>query len=665
MASAQTPLPVSSIFNNKGELGLESVRNTAQAQSTATPYYKSNSVETRTYEGYFKAASSSSKLAILSDDGSSVWVNGQQILGRAGQGQGFENFDSTFSLLSQSFAAGQIYHVKVRYTNTSHLSDADVDGVSLWAYDGGGEMVTLSVTATTSASAICAGGIADDVHRAEVTATVKDSDGVAVPNIPVTFTVESSNSQYPATLTQDSATTDGQGKAVTKLTSSRKIGATATVTARISGGEAATPAITMEDATEAWNITPEQLEADDQSEAMVKLTLKYGNQKVSGHQMTWRINQIWDANGASVYKANPQSGSTDGYGSLTANSSTTNADGITTATYQTGTKGGTIQFAALDYTMVANSPRLRTNTTNLVLNRFYVYTYVGNSPSASSAGNYLSPRSNPRWFVTLNAIVKRTAASGPPPQAIDFVRRRYVNQQAGNTDSGTVVGYLKPNSNPQNYANINWEYWSYSPTPDNDTVAGGWDITKLRGRWQISVQYNNGTTPPQNPAYFKIDKRNQIVQTAREWYDATSGELGTATGAGNQCANFTAMIYNQLGLGPLAGGTGAQYNQMNRTDTGDGAILFYRVPGNAASPFDPSHAAIRNGNSRININSNTLAHQAKVAGQVYADMRVKPETITQGVGGTMYGQTPQGGPVVTDGYADDIKSSNLVDLDAD
>lgn len=156
-AMAQTPSPVGSIFSNKGELGIESVRNAALSQMTTTPYYKSNGEETVWFEGYFRAASNSSKLALLSDDGTSVWIDGEQVLNRAGKTQGFEGegthrrgetvwkngFDVTFYPLSKTFVAGQVYHLKLEYTNTIHDSEADVDGVSLWAYDGGGDIVTV------------------------------------------------------------------------------------------------------------------------------------------------------------------------------------------------------------------------------------------------------------------------------------------------------------------------------------------------------------------------------------------------------------------------------------------------------------------------------------------------------------------------------------------
>lgn len=150
VAIAQTPTPtpfaVADIFYDKADADYETVKNSAKSQSTSTPFYKSNGLETRTYEGFFKAASDNSKLALLSDDGTSGWIAGTQVLDRAGQGQGFENFDSTFYPLSSSFKAGQVYKIRLVYTNTVHRDDADVDGLTLFAYDGGGTIVDSPVT---------------------------------------------------------------------------------------------------------------------------------------------------------------------------------------------------------------------------------------------------------------------------------------------------------------------------------------------------------------------------------------------------------------------------------------------------------------------------------------------------------------------------------------
>lgn len=138
------------LLTNKGELGENSVRNEAIAHSRATPAYKSNGEETRYYNGYFRADSNNTKLALLSDDGTSVWIDATPVLTRANQGQGFENFDSTFSLLPKTFVAGQVYHLFLQYTNTSHQGEADVDGFSLWAYDGGGDIVPAPTSPSVS-----------------------------------------------------------------------------------------------------------------------------------------------------------------------------------------------------------------------------------------------------------------------------------------------------------------------------------------------------------------------------------------------------------------------------------------------------------------------------------------------------------------------------------
>lgn len=654
-AMAQTPSPVGSIFNNKGELGIESVRNAALAQSTATPYYKSNGVETRYYEGYFRAASNNSKLALLSDDGTSVWIDGQQILNRAGQGQGFENFDSTFYPLSKTFMAGQIYHLKLQYTNTTHLSDADVDGISLWAYDGGGEIVSLNVSVSATETEICAGGVTDDAHQTTITAVVKDSSNAVVPSVSVVFSVENSHGEYPAALTAASASTNPQGEATTTLTSSRKIGATAKVKARVATFEAQTASVAMQDAEETWDISPKEMAADGESTATIKLTLKYKNKVVTGHQVTWRINKVTNSDGQVVYTADPQMGSAEGYGSVSPNSATTNASGDVETTYTVGTSAGTIQFAALDYTVVANSSKVRVNIVPLKMNKFYVYTYVGDNLSGESAGNTIGTRGSMRFYVTLNAIVKqsRTQGSPPvqitPPSTINFLRKR-----ADVSDSPLVQGQLKPNpqASDPNVQTVLWEYWAYSPT-EASPAPSGWDITKLRGKWTISVQFPQPRVFEQQRADFKIDKRDQIVQLARSWKGSTPSQRLSAGAASNLCGGFTAMVYEHLSLFKpnttnIPSGTDAQNNYMPVTDGGKGSLIFFRSHTLATMQgWHAGHVAIRDGDDRINTNSNT-------GGPLNRDLIIFAEPLFAGI-------NPNGSG--TD-YLDTQRRSS-VDLDAD
>ena len=102
---------VADIFSNRSTDALSQVKNAAHQQvlPNSHPFYKSNGVETRVYGGDFVPNADTTKLAVLSDDGTSVWINGQQVLGRAGQGQGFEHFERTFTPLSYDFVAGQTY----------------------------------------------------------------------------------------------------------------------------------------------------------------------------------------------------------------------------------------------------------------------------------------------------------------------------------------------------------------------------------------------------------------------------------------------------------------------------------------------------------------------------------------------------------------------------
>lgn len=350
-------LPLGDIFSHMPGANWEAVRDAASAQTTSAPYYKSNAIERRTYQGFFKASDATTKLAIFSDDGCDVYINGQRVHNRLKTGQSLPDLSKSLFALSSTFAAGHVYSVRVEFSNTHLTGDTDIDGVTLFCYEGGGEIVSLSVTASSDETEICAGGIADAAHQTQIKAVVKDSSNATVANIPVTFSVENSHAQYPAALSATAATTNSAGEAIITLNSSRKISAKAKVKADIGGTHSTTPEISMQDAEEQWSISPDSLEADGHSQATVKLTLKYKGQPVTGHQNTWRINRIWDDDDDEIYNAGANTGSSIGYGALSPSSSVTDVSGAITTTYTVGTATGIIEFAALDYTVVANSPK--------------------------------------------------------------------------------------------------------------------------------------------------------------------------------------------------------------------------------------------------------------------------------------------------------------------
>ena len=221
-SQAQTTYPLGAIFSNKGAAGLSSVQANVQQQKTTAPVFKSNGVETREYDGYFQASSNTSKLAVLSDDGTSMSIDGNSVLGRAGQGQGFDEPNSTtFYPLSFAFQAGRVYHLHLTYTNTIHTSDADVDGLTLFAYDGGGNLVEPGVTQVYTAPGVAAeimsGAMDDDDHTMVVYAKI----AAAKAGVTVRFeVVDNSPSTTVASLSVAEATTDSEGIAQTVLKSS-------------------------------------------------------------------------------------------------------------------------------------------------------------------------------------------------------------------------------------------------------------------------------------------------------------------------------------------------------------------------------------------------------------------------------------------------------------
>jgi len=521
---------------------------------------------------------------------------------------------------------------------TKTITFSDTGNFSIAAECGAAISSTISVK-TLSVSAdkisICAGGIASPVHQTAIAAIWKDAQGNPISNQAVAFSVENSHAAYPATLSAATAVTDNAGKATVTLTSSRKIGATAVVTAAVGTVQGQTIPISMDDATEDWEIDPEEILADGESTAAVKLTLTFDGLPVTGHQVTWRINQIWNADNELVYRADPAFGSAAGYGSVSPTPASTDANGLVETIYSVGMEDGVVEFAALDSTVVANSNRIRTNTSKLKLNAFYVYTYVSGNPTASSAGKQSGTRTRMEFHVTLNALLKRSGTARPTTTTIFFRPKR-----TGIPTQPLIAGKLpaEPGGGTTSGNYTVWEYWSVNP---------GWDVTKLRGKWNISIELANKKQKIVQDSYnFKIDKRDQIVKLATDWVGGTNTELDAAAG-GTSCGHFTSMIYKQLGLGDIPSGVGPQLGEAKLASTGDGTLLFYGNYDDGVT-WDSAHVAIQVGNQRININSNTT--------------RGSP-VVSEGVMVGVEGGPAQPNPITR--YSADVRHRSTVDLDAD
>ena len=141
--SAQT-LP--QILLDMGTANELAVRAEATSQAASEPRYRSRMAgDLRLFTGPFVPDSAYTKLAIFSDDGCTVRIDGNAVHSRSGQGQHLPDLNQSFHVIDFTFVAGQSYDLVVEYTNTIYPGDWDVDGCTLFAFGGGGSSAAVDL----------------------------------------------------------------------------------------------------------------------------------------------------------------------------------------------------------------------------------------------------------------------------------------------------------------------------------------------------------------------------------------------------------------------------------------------------------------------------------------------------------------------------------------
>lgn len=130
--------PLSDVLENMEGAPWSAVRSLAQQQSAiafgpnyrnfpaTVPYYAA-------FEGDFIPASDDTRLAIFSDDGCDVTINGQRVFNRLDRTQGLSDLTKSLSPLNYEFKAGQSYAIRIEYSNIIPVI-VDADGATLFAY---------------------------------------------------------------------------------------------------------------------------------------------------------------------------------------------------------------------------------------------------------------------------------------------------------------------------------------------------------------------------------------------------------------------------------------------------------------------------------------------------------------------------------------------------
>lgn len=134
-----TVRPLTQILDNREGSPWSAVRLAAAAEAehnlgpkhrnipTAVPFYA-------VFEGPFIPAANTTRLALHTDDGSNLYIDGVLVHQRLGLGQNLSNLDITLYAIDVELEAGRSYDIRLEYSNVYHFGPTDVDGATLFAY---------------------------------------------------------------------------------------------------------------------------------------------------------------------------------------------------------------------------------------------------------------------------------------------------------------------------------------------------------------------------------------------------------------------------------------------------------------------------------------------------------------------------------------------------
>jgi Calx-beta domain/Bacterial Ig-like domain (group 1) len=198
---------------------------------------------------------------------------------------------------------------------------------------------------TAEKSAICAGAFPTSVHQTVLTVVARDSQGNLVEGVAVTF------STTQGQLSTGSASTNEQGIATTVLTSSQQAShgeaqVIATVTVALENQPEITANAQVEFKAPTIQIAPDPTEIGNTENSTITVTLTFDNEPVPGHIISLAISRILSDSEQVIYSGTGPVPT--GYGTLTYTQTSTDSNGIVTATLTGGETPCFIEILAAD-----------------------------------------------------------------------------------------------------------------------------------------------------------------------------------------------------------------------------------------------------------------------------------------------------------------------------
>jgi hypothetical protein len=201
------------------------------------------------------------------------------------------------------------------------------------------------VTVQAAGGAICSGGLNTPIHQTTVTVTVTDGTN-PWPGVSMYW------STTAGTLSDASGTTDENGQATTTLTSNNlasepQLIYTATVGATLTDNPSiiATAGVEFQPTVVSMTADPTDLVTGETS--ALGVSVSWNGQAVAQHALEWKIARAWDDADNLVYDGT--GAPPPDYGSIQPGASAqTDGNGMGTAVYESGPKGGRVELQAAD-----------------------------------------------------------------------------------------------------------------------------------------------------------------------------------------------------------------------------------------------------------------------------------------------------------------------------
>ena len=188
MADASLPLSYQSLgraFKNMPGSTWAAVQQEAQSKIASRPHKgKSNAAEKMAFAGYFQAEAVGTHLALFSDGSADVYIDGRKVHSGYQNSRALPDLPHSLSPINYTFNPTHIYFIKIICPHTILTSSADIDGVTLFCYGDGGNLINLNASilvkragsrnAWSSSAIVAAGARRSREHEADVQITMRN-----------------------------------------------------------------------------------------------------------------------------------------------------------------------------------------------------------------------------------------------------------------------------------------------------------------------------------------------------------------------------------------------------------------------------------------------------------------------------------------------------------